>query len=129
MTDEKDGGMENGDRTLRVLIVEDESMIAMLMEDMVAELGHEVTATAGRLDEAARLATEGLFDFAILDVNLNGERTYGLADALKARGIPFVFATGYGTSGLNQNWKNAPTLQKPFQSRDLDRVMRELVRA
>jgi CheY-like chemotaxis protein len=119
------GRTESGSAPLRVLIVEDEAMIAMLMEDMVAELGHEVVATAGRIDDAARLVADGAFDFAVLDVNLNGERTYTLADMLKARGIPFVFATGYGASGLDLAWKDAPTLQKPFQSRDLERVMRK----
>jgi CheY-like chemotaxis protein len=109
----------------RVLIVEDEGMTAMLLEDMLADLGHAVVAAVGRMERAAQLISEGEFDFAILDVNLRGEFTYPLADILKARGIPFVFATGYGSAGLAQQWRSTPTLEKPFQAADLERAMRE----
>lgn len=113
----------------RVLIVEDEGMVAMLLEDMLAELQHQVVATAGRIEQALKLVSEASFDFAILDVNLNGENTYALADALDARGIPFVFATGYGSTGLSPEWNSATVLQKPFQTRDLDRAIREALAA
>ncbi|MGB6326828.1 MAG: hypothetical protein WBG11_13930 [Methylocella sp.] len=61
-----------------------------------------------------------------LDANLSGEHTYPLATVLKSRGVPFIFAMGYGTAGLNEEWRSAPVLQKPFQARDLKRVLREV---
>lgn len=104
----------------RVLVVEDEAMVAMLLESMLLDLGHEVVAITGQVQEATTFAREAVIDFAILDVNLNGEYTYAVADVLRARGIPFLFATGYGNAGLHADWRHVPTLQKPFQSRDLD---------
>ena len=82
---------------------------------MLADLGHQVAATAGRMDHAMRLANELPIDLAIIDVNLNGEQTYPLATLLASRQIPFVFATGYGADGLQEEWRNIPVLQKPFQ--------------
>ncbi|MGH6794216.1 MAG: response regulator [Methylocella sp.] len=110
----------------RVLIVEDEGMVAMLLEEMLTDLGHEVVAIVGRVDRAVELAFEAAVDVAVLDVNLNGQQIYPVATALKSRGVPFVFATGYDNSGLNEEWRSVPTLQKPFQARDLERVMREV---
>lgn len=104
---------------LKILIVEDESIVAMMVEDIIVDLGHEVCGTAGRLEEARKLAVELPIDFAIIDVNLNGQYTYPVAEALKARGVPFVFATGYGASGLKDEWRNHAVLQKPFQPEDL----------
>ena len=117
----------SADTRCRVLVVEDEGLVAMLLEDMLAELGHEVVATVSRVDRAAQTIADTAFDFAVLDVNINGESTYPLADQLKRRGIPFIFATGYGRSGLHETWRSAPVLQKPFQARDLDRLMREVL--
>lgn len=91
----------------------------MMLEDMLIELGHEVAATAGRLDRALKLVAEISFDLAIVDVNLNGEVTYPLATLLKDRGIPFVFSTGYGTSGIKEEWRGVPLIQKPFETRVL----------
>jgi DNA-binding NtrC family response regulator len=99
----------------RVLVVEDELMIRMLLEDMLAELGYTVAAAAARLDEAMRVAREADFDVAILDVNLNGEPIAPLADALAARRLPFVFATGYGAAGIPDSHRDRPMLKKPFQ--------------
>jgi CheY-like chemotaxis protein len=121
--------MTDAPRTLKILIVEDEAIIAMLMEDMVAELGHSVAATTGRIDEATKLAQKADFDFAVLDLSLDGVRTYSIAEMLAARNVPFVFATGYGSAGLDPEWKQRMTLQKPFQSHDLARVIRALARA
>lgn len=109
----------------RVLIIEDEGMVAMLLEDMLSDLGHEVVATVGRMDRAAQLVSETSADVVILDVNLNGEQTYPLASILASRGIPFIFATGYGAAGLKEEWRSTPALQKPFQARELERVIRE----
>ncbi len=111
----------------RILVVEDEAMIAMLVEDMVADLGGEVIATAARLEDALAFASEREFEFAVLDLNLAGTLTYPVADVLRQRGIPFVFATGYGTSSLASGYENEVTLPKPFASTDLERVIRQAV--
>jgi CheY-like chemotaxis protein len=107
----------------RVLIVEDEGMVAMLLEDMLADLGHQVVARAVTVQEATNFIGTVDIDFAILDVNLNGERTYSLAETLTARGIPFAFSTGYANDGIEPRWRSAPALQKPFQLEELDRVI------
>ncbi|MGF1619177.1 MAG: response regulator [Rhodomicrobiaceae bacterium] len=110
-------------RDFQVLVVEDEGMVAMLLEDMLADLGHQVVATVGNIERASELVADTGFDLAILDVNLNGRHTYPLAETLQQRGIPFVFATGYGRSGLEAKWKDTPVLQKPFTEQDLQRVI------
>lgn len=107
--------MENGvAKRLRVLVVEDESMIAMLMEDMLTDIGHEVGAIASTMDDAMVQAESGTFDVAILDVNLGGKPSYSVADVLASRGVPVVFATGYGTRGSDARFPDAPVLPKPF---------------
>jgi CheY-like chemotaxis protein len=100
----------------RVLVVEDELMIRMLLQDMLADLGHTLAGEAGRIEEALALAKEGEFDVAILDVNLNGQPISPVVEILIKRGLPFVFATGYGQRGVPEPYRNAPTLQKPFQA-------------
>jgi CheY-like chemotaxis protein len=107
----------------RVFVVEDEILIGMLLEDMLSDLGYEVAATASRLEEATQLARDADVDAAILDVNLNGQEVFPVAEILTARRIPFVFATGYGERGLPQSYNHRPTLQKPFQQ---DTLAREL---
>jgi len=107
----------------RVLIVEDEMMIRMLLADMLGELGYTVTAEAGRIDEALDAVKTGGFDVAILDVNLNGDNTAPIAEALAARGVPFVFATGYGEQGLPEAFRDRPTLKKPFQMDGLNQLL------
>ena len=109
--------------SLQILVVEDESMVAMLIEDMLEDLGHKVIATSGRMPDASKLVSDSIADLAILDVNLNGEETYPLADSLAARQIPFIFATGYGASGIKPEWSGVPVLQKPFQSRELAKAI------
>ena len=108
----------------RVVVVEDEAIIAMLIEDMLTDLGHQVAATVGKTSRAHDLFTADGADFAILDVNLGGEQTFGLAAILRERGVPFIFATGYGNVGLPKEWQGTPTLQKPFQMQDLREAMR-----
>jgi CheY-like chemotaxis protein len=107
----------------RILVVEDELMIRMLLEDMLGELGYTVAAEAGRLDEALEAAKSAEIDVAILDVNLNGQPILPVADALAARGTPFVFATGYGERGLPEPYRDRPTLKKPFQLEGLKQML------
>ena len=113
----------------RVLLVEDEALVAMLVEDMLADEGCEVAATASRLGEALALAGDaGLaIDLAILDVNLAGEPVFAVAEVLARRGVPFAFATGYGAGGLPESWRSRPTLQKPFTAADVRAVLERIV--
>jgi CheY-like chemotaxis protein len=111
---------------LRVLVVEDEMMVSMLIEDMLGELGCEVVGPASRLDEAMDLARTATIDCAVLDVNLGGQPIFPLADLLRERGAPFAFATGYGDAGLRDVDRGSPVLQKPFREGDLARVLTEL---
>lgn len=104
---------------LRVLLVEDEMMVALLVESMLLDLGHEVIGPVGRLDRAVAMAEREIIDFAIIDVNINGGKAYPIAAALAARGIPFIFATGYGRAGLAAPFEDRPTLQKPYRFEDL----------
>ena len=83
-----------------VFLVEDEVMIRMMVTDMLDDLGYTVAAEAGEIDEAIRLAQSAEFDLAILDVNVNGKVISPVADLIAARNRPFIFATGYGSSGL-----------------------------
>ncbi|MGH7011416.1 MAG: response regulator [Caulobacteraceae bacterium] len=101
---------------LRVLVVEDESLLAMLLEDMVTELGCRVVGPVGALSEALEIAKGSPpFDCAILDIDLHGVKAYPIADALAERAIPFIFTTGYGREHLAGRFEDVPFLQKPFQ--------------
>lgn len=113
----------------RVLLVEDEALVAMLVEDMLADQGCVVAAAAARLADALSLARDPALDvdLAILDVNLAGEPVFGVAEALASRGVPFAFATGYGAGGLPEGWKNRPTLQKPFTAADVTQVLEQIL--
>lgn len=111
---------------LRVLVVEDEMMVSMLIEDMLTDLGCVVVGPASRLDEAIELANNSQLDCAVLDVNLGGQPIFPLADILRAKGVPFAFATGYGDAGLRDADRGSPVLQKPFREGDLARVLGQL---
>jgi CheY-like chemotaxis protein len=113
----------------RVLVVEDELMIRMLLQDMLIDLGHTLAGEAGRLDDAVALARRGEFDVAILDVNLNGEPISPVVEVLIERGLPFVFATGYGARGVPEPYRTTPTLQKPFQADALAQAIEAAVPA
>ena len=113
----------------RLLVVEDEYLIRMLLEDMLADLGYEVAAAVGTMAEASELAARGDFNAAILDVNLDGEEIYPVADILAARGLPFVFVTGYGERSLSEPYRGRPALQKPFQAEQLKAVLASLLTA
>lgn len=111
---------------LRVLVVEDEMMVSMLIEDMLSDMGCDVVGPASRLDEAMELAQAGGIDCAVLDVNLGGQPIFPVADLLRERGCPFAFATGYGDAGLRDADRGTPVLQKPFREGDLARVLGDL---
>jgi CheY-like chemotaxis protein len=104
---------------LRVIVVEDETLVAILLEDMLAELGCEVLWTAHRVGKALDLVAQSTPDAAVLDVNIAGDDVYPVARALAERNIPFVFATGYGSRGLADSWRDRPIVQKPFQVQHL----------
>ena len=112
----------------RVLVVEDEYLIRMLLEDMLDELGYGVAAAVGTISEARQHATNGDFNAAILDVNLDGEEIYPVADILAKRGLPFVFVTGYGERSLPDAYRGRPALQKPFQAEQLKSTLAGLLR-
>jgi CheY-like chemotaxis protein len=114
----------NEQAPLVVLIIEDESMVAMLIEDMFGDLGWEIAGIASRLDEAMDKVSSLSFDLAILDVNLNGDQTYPLAERLRRKGTPFIFATGYGTISLPGSMQGVPVLAKPFCQNDLERAVK-----
>ena len=101
-------------------------LVAMNMEDMLLALGHEVAGIASRLAPALALAQEGEFDIAMLDVNLAGEPSFAVAEILRERRIPFLFATGYGIEGIEETYRTAPVLQKPFRDGDLAAMLREI---
>jgi CheY-like chemotaxis protein len=106
-----------------VFLVEDEVMIRMMVADMLEELGHSVAAEAGEIGEAVKLAQSTEFDLAILDVNVNGKVITPVAELINARNRPFIFATGYGSSGLPPEYRDRPALQKPFQLETLAQVI------
>jgi CheY-like chemotaxis protein len=100
-------------------------MIAFALEDLVAELGYAVIGPAYRLTEALALVESAVFDAAILDVNLNEEQSFPVADLLRARGVPFLFATGYAESGVAWDGK-APVIAKPYGREQLARALSAL---
>jgi DNA-binding response OmpR family regulator len=101
-------------KALRILVVEDEMLVSMLVEDMLEDLGHVPIGPAARLDAGVRLANSETLDLAILDINLGGTKSFPIADVLIARGVPVIFATGYGASGLDQRFLSFPVIAKPF---------------
>ncbi len=111
---------------LRVLVVEDDMMVSMLMEDMLADLGCVLIGPAARLDEAVALLSRSDPDCAILDVNLGGVSVFPVADLLRDRGLPYAFASGYAEVGLRPSDSAAPLLQKPFAEADLARILTTL---
>jgi CheY-like chemotaxis protein len=111
----------------RILVVEDEALIRILLEDMLGDLGYSVAASVGTIGEATKLAEEGEFDVAILDVNLDHDPIYPVADILARRGLPFVFVTGYGERSFAEPYRDRPALQKPFQAAQLEKALADLL--
>jgi CheY-like chemotaxis protein len=110
-------------------VVEDEMTIALLIEDMLLELGHEVADMAMRLPQALERARALDIDFAILDVNLDGRMSFPVAEVLIERGVPFIFATGYGALGLEPRFHEHPVLKKPFDLKALETTIESAVEA
>jgi CheY-like chemotaxis protein len=109
---------------LKVLIVEDEGLVALMIEDMLLDLGCEIVASIARLGDACALAAEAELGLAILDVNLAGQASFPVARILRDRNVPFIFGTGYGTAGLPQEFADRPLVGKPFSSRALEEAIR-----
>lgn len=113
----------------RVLVVEDEVMVSWILEDMLAELGCAVVGPAAWVSQALAIVDSEGIDFAILDVNLNGQKSFPVADALLARGVPFMFSTGYSNDGVLGSYKVYPMLQKPYRQADLSAALESLITA
>src|SRR3954464_3270183 len=107
----------------RVLLVEDEALIAMLIEDMIHDSGGEMVGSAGKLTDAVDLARNAQADVALLDLNLKGKLAYPVADVLRERGMPIVFTSGYGSGALIDRFRDCPILDKPFDQHSLEQAI------
>lgn len=122
----RDPGDLNG---VKVFVVEDESLVAMQLEDMLDDLGCLVVGTAMRVSGAHRLIDSGIeIDVAILDVNIGGETVYPVAERMREAGIPIVFATGYGRCGVEERWHDCPILQKPYTIQQIEASIDQVLR-
>lgn len=108
---------------LKVLVVEDEAVIAFLLEDAVEAAGHAVVHVAANIQDAMTVAMHGQFDVALLDVNLNGQKAHAVPVVLQSRGKPFGFVTGYGSAGVLEMFADAPLLAKPFDQKQIGRML------
>jgi CheY-like chemotaxis protein len=113
--------------SLRVLIVEDESLLAMMVEDVLTDAGWTIVASVASVPEALDAVRRGGFDVALLDVNLAGQEVFPVADAVLARGLPLVFATGYGLNGIREDLRHLPVIAKPFSPGQLLHSLRMVV--
>lgn len=111
----------------RIFLVEDEALVALMIEDMLEDLGFAVVEIAAHLPKACELARTGSFDAAVLDVNLAGEFVFPAARILRDRRVPFLFSTGYGGPPLEEEFREAPTIGKPFSVEQLDEKLRTLL--
>ena len=98
----------------RVLVVEDEVLIGMVLEDILDMIGCTLTGSAASMDEAWRLTETHEFDVAVLDVNVGADLVFPLADAIRARGVPVIFATGSLPDSLPERFADCPVLEKPY---------------
>ena len=111
----------------RVLLVEDEMLVVWLLEDMLADLGCAVVGPAASVNQALAMIDAEAIDVAVLDLNLNGQMSYPIADALATRGVPFVFSTGYDKDTLLDGYRIFPVLQKPFHRSELSDTLAKLL--
>ncbi|EPM58639.1 response regulator [Pseudomonas syringae pv. actinidiae ICMP 19071] len=112
----------------RVLLVEDETMLAMLMEMMLEDLGFATAYHASTLDDGIEYARNGDYDLAILDINIIGGNSFPIAAAIAHRGIPFLFCSGYGRLGIPDVWIDQRCVAKPFSAEQLDKALSELLK-
>jgi CheY-like chemotaxis protein len=118
--------MEGGP-SRRILIVEDEPIVALALQDMLEDLGYEVVGPAFRVPAALALAESEAFDAAILDVNMGTGDSYGVAARLRERAIPYLFATGYGREGLDPGHEETPVLQKPYRDSQVAAALKRML--
>ena len=111
-----------------VLVAEDEMLIALMLQDMLTDLGFR-TVMAARVGKAARIAATAAVDCAILDIDLDGEPSYPVAEELRRRGVPIVFSTGYGRANLSAEYWDCPILSKPYSGQELERVLTQVLAA
>jgi CheY-like chemotaxis protein len=111
-----------------ILLVEDEVLVAILLEDMLGELGCARVVSASTVTDALAQLSGFRPDAAMLDVNLAGEMVYPVAERLAAENIPFVFTTGYGARGVADAWAGRPVLQKPYSMDALSAQLQQLMR-
>lgn len=116
-------------RDVRVLIVEDEFLVAIQLEDTLSSLGCKVLEPAHSLDGAQKAVDDNQFDVAVLDINIAGDPVYPIAQRLADAGIPFVFTTGYSREHIEEPWRNRPTLRKPYLAVELRRALEEVLTA
>ena len=114
-------------RDKRILIVEDEPIVAIALQDMLEGLGYEVVGPAFRVAPALALAEAEEIDAAILDVNMGDADSYGVAARLRMHGIPYLFATGYGRDGLEPGHEDTAVLQKPYREAQVEAALRQLL--
>jgi CheY-like chemotaxis protein len=111
----------------RVLVIEDEALVAMLIEDMIHDSGDEMVGAASTLTDALALARDAQADVALLDINLGGALAYPVADVLRERGMPIVFTSGYGSAGLIERFQDCPILDKPFDQYSLEKAIHTIL--
>lgn len=104
---------------IRVLLVEDETLVALMIEDMIDDIGAMRIGTASTIDEAMMTLESAQPDIAVLDINVGGEQVFPVCERLADLGIPFVFSTGYGQHGVPEQWQASPVLQKPYTAPQL----------
>lgn len=116
-------------RDRRILVVEDEPIVAIALQDMLEDLGYAVVGPAFRVAPALAMAADEEIDAAILDVNMGDGDSYCVAERLRARGIPYLFATGYGREGLEPGHEEAAVLRKPYREAQIDAELKRLLGA
>jgi CheY-like chemotaxis protein len=114
---------------LRVFVVEDENLVALILEEMLIDLGHDVVGPVSRLSSALEMAQREDIDVAILDINIGGRESYPIADVLIARAIPVIFATGYHREKLPEVYRGRPMLNKPYQQDDVQDIFATIFRS
>ena len=112
-----------------VLVIEDEMLILMMIEDMLADLGCQSVAVASKVGPAISLIEGQEFDMAMLDMNLGGIESYPVADALTARDVPYFFSTGNSLTNTKDGYRNQDVLKKPFTFEQLSNMLSRSLRA